>query len=132
MYAVSLLVTGGDDVARATNELPLALAPELGSSPPIAVSRDGDDTIVALSVSPKVWRSQQVRLIVGEAEIGADPLSSAKAAVLTFRAPSTTLPHGPQHVRLRVDGVESLLIDTNPANAGSDPPYRASQSVVLP
>jgi hypothetical protein len=130
MYALSLLVTASDGVTRASNELPLALAPEFGSTPALAL--EGDTTVLTISVTPKVWSSQQMRLIVGETEIGTDPLPAPKMAELTFRAVSAALPHGRQHVRLRIDGVESLLIDAGAVTIGSDPPYRPSQSVVLP
>ena len=64
---------------------------------------------VELECAPNVWKEQHVTLVVGNREVVADPITVDKTTLLTFK--SSSFPSGPQWLRLRVDGVESILVD---------------------
>jgi hypothetical protein len=69
--------------------------------------------------------TQRVTLVVGESEAPAQP-HTARTNTLTFRFKQ--LPAGDYFVRLRVDGVESLLVN----RAASPPAFDNSQKVTVP
>lgn len=96
---------------RITNELPVSLAPEIKS---IAVNGQWEITVTC---SPKVWKDQKATLVIGDRELFAEKIETNKTNKLVFKA--SNLPKGEQKVRLRVDGVESILID----RSGSSPVF---------
>jgi hypothetical protein len=112
---------------RVTNELPVVLAPLVKT---VAVNAAGGDVILTVSCSPKVRRGQRVTLVVGEHEIPAAPLPATqdRADQLTFKATTSDLPSGKYWYRLRVDGVESLLVN----QAGAWPQFDTAQQVLIP
>jgi hypothetical protein len=98
----------GEPAPRRTNGFGLAIAPVMGL-PPAAIARAPDDSVsIDLDVVPRVRPGQIVTLTVGSREAVADALP-APADQLHFRF--ETLPAGNQPARLRVDGVDSWLID---------------------
>lgn len=122
LYTVRLtLVRDGED--RATNSLPLALAPTM-DVPGIVVSTVGVTTTLDVPVAPEVRTEQSASLVVGEREVVAEE-HPAQTGMLSFEmedaAPGTHL------VRLRVDGVESVLVD----RAVSPPEFDTSQQVTV-
>jgi hypothetical protein len=110
IYEVSIaLVQGG--IERETNRLPLALAPliQIRRQPADALAR-----LASLEVDclPPVKVGQRVMLIVGERELTPQPFT-APTSSLAFNAPAApdSLPTGSLPVRLRVDGIESLVVN---------------------
>jgi hypothetical protein len=132
VYTLSLLLDRGAPQERTTNEIPFALAPRLpvppaaGSPPSIEAARAADGTVtVTVRCRPDVLPSQRVTLVVGESEAPAQPRAvSTNALAFRFRQ----LPAGEYYVRLRVDGVESLLVD----RAASPPAFDSTQKVTVP
>ena len=124
LYSIAAIIQRAGKPDRATNELSVALAPLIKSIDPPDVT----DDVVTLTVkcSPKVWKSQKVTLVIGEREINAEPITLEKTDTLTFK--SANLTSGKQWARLRVDGVESILID----RSGSLPAYDPTQQVIIP
>lgn len=105
------LLRPGDPAPRVSNQLLLRLAPRIDSliSPPQIFNRDGDGTaVVTLTCSPEVRPTQRASLIVGSLEVIADahPTATANLSFTILDAPV-----GVHHVRLRVDGVDSQLIN---------------------
>jgi hypothetical protein len=94
---------------RTSNELPLAVAPLL-VTPLATPTRTGDVVTFAVRVTPNVWEGQRVSLLVGDREIPGEPVTVATTSGLTFTAPRADLPGGSQFLRVRVDGIESLLL----------------------
>lgn len=103
LYSVAALVQRAGEARRTSNLLPVALAPRIEPTIDAATNR------LSVKCSPKVWKAQDVRLIVGEREVSPEPIVAEKADTLT--APLAGLPAGEQWVRLRVDGIESILVD---------------------
>jgi len=124
VYRVAGVIgTGATQVT--TNELPLALAPRIVNIN--ATKPDGTVTVtINVQCSPKVWQEQGVSLIVGDRAIVAEPITVPKTATLTFK--SSDLPSGPQWVRLRVEGIDSILID----RTTTPPSFDATQKVTIP
>jgi hypothetical protein len=115
----------GDPATRLTNELAVAIAPRLVTlASPVQLDGDGNLTLTP-TCTPDLRPNQRVSLILGGTEVLAQP----------FNAPTSTptfvfsgLPTGTYWARLRVDGVDSLLIDRS-----STPPKFAGPSIqVLP
>jgi hypothetical protein len=121
-YKVSVLVTRtGETFERATNELPLALAP----SATVAASgtAPGPVTLTA-TCAPEIWPDQRATLLVGSSEIVAAP-HLVKTDTLTFAINEVVA--GTLRYRLRVDGVDSLIVD----RSVTPPVFDETQKVVI-
>lgn len=124
VYAVAGIVRTAGEPERSTNTVPLALAPAIVPQAPVA-NADGTLT-VTVDVRPPVHAGQDARLLVGSLEAPADAFAGDTTSSLSFT--SASFPAGDQWLRLRVDGVESLLVDR-----GATPPaFDASQQVTIP
>jgi len=121
-YNVSVRVQRAGQPDRLTNELPLALAPRLVAI--TAVLAAGRVTFTA-TCSPPVRNTQTAALIVDDRELPAEPLGAPSNATLTFAAGGFV--GGTTHwVRLRVDAVESILIDRSSPPPRFDPTQRVT------
>lgn len=105
------LLRPGDPAPRVSNQLLLRLAPRIDSltSPPQVFNRNiGGTAVVTLTCSPEVRPTQRASLILGSLEVIADahPTTTANLSFTVLDAPV-----GVHHVRLRVDGVDSPLVD---------------------
>jgi hypothetical protein len=110
-YTASLqLIKPGETQPRTTNEVALSVAPAVTVLDTVHVGPDGDATIIA-TCTPYVVPGQRVSLIVGDVELPAEPLADGPAPTATFRYPSAPTGAPPAWVRLRVDGVDSLIVD---------------------
>ncbi|WP_321963638.1 DUF4255 domain-containing protein [Paraburkholderia sp. J7] len=107
-YALSVFVQRpGETFRRQTNQLVLAIAPSITITP---ASAPAGDVVYTVTVSPQVWPSQRASLLLGMNEVVADA-HLAQTSTLTFHA--SALVKGDYWVRLRVDGVDSFLVDRN-------------------
>jgi hypothetical protein len=109
-YQVALqVVRSGETNARTSNQLALVIGPEITTVLPIDVARDGaGSATIPLEFHPQARPGQQVSLLLGTREIVAPPIEAA-TGTLSFVVPNA--PTGDPLVRLRVDGVESPIID---------------------
>ena len=116
----------GESESRTTNSLPVMLAPTVDFAASSASRDAGSGAVtIQLEFTPEARPSQRVRLIAGGHEAAPADLSSQTGS-LEFMYPE--LPAGNQWVRLRIDGVDSLLV-----NRDVDPPeFDASQQLVIP
>lgn len=110
LYSLAVLVQRpGDTFRRTTNELMLALAPQIATALPASFARNGDgDVTITLAVKPEVQTAQRVALLLGDLEIVAQPRTSQTntvSFVVRGAEPGTYL------VRLRVDGVDSEVVN---------------------
>ncbi len=112
------------DQLRTTNALAMALAPTIvihkGISNPTMV-------VLTIDVTPAVRPEQRVALIIGDRQVSPDlPITNPASLTFTVADP----PQGtPVYMRLRVDGVDSLLV----ADFTHSPPaFDPSQGENLP
>jgi hypothetical protein len=119
--AVSLRHPGESD--RTTNVLALTVAPRISE---ITSVRSGVDLSVTLKVVPSCWPAQRAALLIGDREVLAEPPSETAREHLTFEV-ARHVP-GSYFVRVRVDGVDSLLVDPT----ANPPAFDLSQRVVEP
>jgi Pvc16 N-terminal domain len=126
VYSVSFSVQPpGDTQLRTTNSVALLLAPT-PTLPPTSITRDPATGAISvtLNVAPQVWPPQDTWLFLGGTGAPSGPLTGL-ASQLSFVLPPVRA--GQQWLRLRVDGVESQLVNMNPP-----PSFVASQSVSVP
>jgi hypothetical protein len=120
-YTVEVFVQRtGETFRRSTNQLTLALAPTIAVAP---ASAPAGAIVYTATVTPDVLPAQRATLMVGGAEFPADPLG-APSATLSFS--TTGLTAGSYPVRLRVDGVDSILVDATKTPPVFDPTQRVT------
>ena len=109
-YQTALRLTLSSEAnPRTSNQLALIIGPEITTPLPMNVVRDGNGTAtITLSFQPPAQPGQTVSLLLGTQEIIAGPIAAA-TGTLTFVVDNA--PTGDQLLRLRVDGVESPIID---------------------
>jgi hypothetical protein len=113
--SVGVMPTGKPAEEHVSNDAPLLIAPKITSALPATFAAGA----IPLSVSPEVRPGQHVSLILGNSELSAQPIT-LQGASATFDAGNVAT--SVYRVRLRVDGVESLLIDrSDPKNLKFDP-----------
>jgi hypothetical protein len=125
IYSAALqLVHGSDPLPRLTNQLPLSIAPELTVTTPVQPDTHGNFTLNP-ACTPELRSDQRVSLILGGHEVLAKPFTTSTASPeFMFKGFAAGL----YWVRLRVDGVDSRLIDY----AASPPVFTGQQIKVLP
>ena len=122
-YRVSVEVTrAGESFARTTNQLPLALAP--GATIAVAGTAPGPVTLTA-TCAPEIRPGQRATLLLGSDEVAA-AAHPAQTGTLTFTLDDAAA--GTQRFRLRVDGVDSRLVD----RSATPPVFDETQKVVIP
>lgn len=119
---VALLLKDGDR-ERSTNELPLPIAPRVTTAPAKATRGPLPDQKIAikLTFSPEVRLGQRTALLLGDREVPPRPLVlpplPAPQQTDTLEFEIKHAPKGKHFLRLRIDGVDSFLIDPT-----ADPP----------
>ena len=125
VYALSATVQTANDTLT-TNSIPMAIAPKISNFPPNVAS--GPSVQIPVTCAPFVHPGQQVSLLIGgqQATIDGFPTSITTGLPIPTNTPSFTfkplLPTAvnvPVPVWLRVDGVDSQIIDTS----GPTPKY---------
>jgi hypothetical protein len=120
LYALSLL----DADERETNAVALAVAPELLTVAPDPAARDADgDVTLTVTCRPEVRPEQAVSLFLGSREVRTGPRATP-TGTLTF--PVVRARPGQHWLRLRVDGVESRLVDRGVSPPVFDPSQRVT------
>lgn len=145
-YTVSALFkTSSGKVMRTTNEISFSLAPSILDNPVMKATRGGGNVIVTLKCNPAVQqtiqqaiqgttqtiiKAQSVALLLGDQQsqfvFPTSDLSPQQNLSFTFS--SENIPPGDYFVRLRVDGVDSQLVD----RSTTPPTFRQSQKVSVP
>ncbi len=121
-YTLAVLVQrAGETYRRVTNQLAFPLAPTLTLAPPTAPA--GAITYTA-TCSPEIFVGQVASLLLSDTEISAQSIT-AQTANPTFAASNVTA--GSYFIRLRVDGVDSILVN----RAVSPPAFDLTQQVTV-
>lgn len=120
-YTVTVIVQRpGETFQRATNAAPLAVAPTATLSP---ASAPAGTIAYTATVSPEVLPAQRASLLLGSTEIVADAHVSQTGA-LTFTAADVVA--GDYWFRIRVDGVDTQLIDRTKTPPAYDPTQKVT------
>jgi Pvc16 N-terminal domain len=124
LYALSLLTGGGEEDERETNAVPLAVAPEILEVSPDPAARDPQgDVALTVTCRPEVRPEQVVSLLLGSRDVRAEPHETATDE-LTFEVVRARAGH--PWLRLRVDGVDSRLVDRTASPPVFDPTQRVT------
>lgn len=125
IYLLAVVVRKPDETEdRVTNELPLLLAPRITAIAPNPASRDGAGNIaLTITCSPRIGPEQRVSLLLGDRQIRAGA-RAAPTDTLSFSL--TGVAPGDYFLRLRVDGVDSLLIDKSTTVPVFDPSQKVT------
>lgn len=123
LYTVAVMVQRpAETFRRTTSLLTFALAPQITIAPATTPAAPG--IVYTVNCNPEIRPEQRASLLIANMEIMADA-HVAQTAVLTFTVPDLTA--GTYFVRLRVDGVDSLLV-----NRGVTPPvFDPTQKVIV-
>jgi Pvc16 N-terminal domain len=122
LYSVSVVVKRpGGTYRRTTNELGLALAPRITITPGSAPAGNITYTV---SCAPQVWPDQRASLLLGDQEILGQPHATQTGTVMFV---ATAVVAGTYFIRLRVDGVDSVLVD----RSVKPPVFDATQKVTV-
>jgi hypothetical protein len=123
-YNVSARIRRAGQPDRLTNELPLALAPRITAITSVLTAGQVTFTV---NCSPPVRDTQTAAFVIDDRELPCEPLGASSNPTLTFVADGFVT--GNTHwVRLRVDAVESVLID----RSSSPPHFDPTQQVTIP
>jgi hypothetical protein len=130
IYSVAVVVQRPTDLyQRRTNEIPITVAPRIQGHAQGAVVQDAQHNAtltVTVTCHPNVLADQRVLLVFGDQEIAAAPFGNP-SNTLTFRV--VAVPPGLYYLRLRIDGVDSLLV----ADYTKKPPeFDPAQRIDLP
>jgi Pvc16 N-terminal domain len=121
-YTVAVQVQRpGETYVRTTNQLSFSLAPTLTLAP---VSAPAGDITYTATCSPQVWPTQIASLLLGNLEVAPEPFT-AQTPTLIFDASNVAA--GSYYFRLRVDGVDSLLVN----RSVSPPVFDSTQQVTV-
>jgi len=123
LYTVAVMVQRPTETfRRSTSLLAFALAPQITIAPPTTPAAPG--IVYTVNCNPEIRPEQRVSLLIANTEVMADP-HVAQTPVVTFTVLDLT--PGTYFVRLRVDGVDSLLV-----NRSVNPPvYDPTQKVIV-
>lgn len=125
LYSVSVVVSRTGEPNRKTNEIPLAVAPELLGIAPNPAARNPAGTVtLTATCRPQVLPAQSASLLLGSREVAAGA-HAAPTGSLTFTVAGA--PVGVHWLRLRVDGVDSLLVD----RSVEPPVFNPTQKVTI-
>lgn len=125
-YSVTVVIETAGEPERSTNSLPLSLAPTIVAIDPAnPVTRDGAGNVtLTLTCKPHIQPEQRAVLLLGDREIAAEP-HPAPTNTLSFVVEDA--PVGNHFVRLRVDGIDSLLID----RSTTPPTFDSAMEVII-
>jgi hypothetical protein len=129
MATVEVVVTKPGEPDRTTNALALPIAPVIADLPPDGLQvtpGPGNSLAFELSCIPTLRPGQRVSLLFGDRELAPTPQSSPTTLGFNFATPED--PSGQRFwIRLRVDGVDSLLVD----RSGEIPRFDPRQKVTV-
>jgi len=122
LYAATAVVAQAGEPERRTNDVALAVAPELLTVAPSPAARNpAGDVTLTVTCRPDVLPSQRASLLLGSREVLAEEHDTS-TGTLTFVVRDAS--PGDHWLRLRVDGVDSLLVDRTVTPPVFDPTQR--------
>ena len=114
VYLATVQVASGTDTVS-TNSVPLAIAPQIGSSWSPGTIASGSGVVVTVPCTPYLWPTQEVSLFIGgqgaPITLPAPPPAPAPTNSPTFTFPALQPTSKPVPVWLSVDGVDSPILN---------------------
>lgn len=128
VYRAELRVTRpGETRSRSSNALPVAIAPAITSFPPLAMARSVANVLsLTLGCQPAVRVGQPAALLIDGREAHALPFAT-DTTQLSFEFVDAPPAGGTPLLRLKIDGIESVVIDRN-----ATPPVFFNHRITLP
>lgn len=127
-YTVSVAVTDSGGEEHVTNEAPLALVPRILTIGPNPVTRDGAGIIaLTLTFVPELRPHQRAALLLGDREIAAQAPADPTSPTATLDFVTGGVAPGDHFARLRLAGVDSILVDRNAV----PPAFDANQRITV-
>jgi hypothetical protein len=124
VWGISLALQGAANADRSTTAVPLAIAPTITAMPSSVSLTPAGDAVIEIGCSPPIREGQVASLLLGDRQITLPPLD-AQTSTVVFAVPMAK--PGDFYVRLRVDGVDSQLIEDS-----ADPPaFRADRRITV-
>ena len=124
VYTVSAVLTTDGEPAVSSNAIPFALAPEITDVTPDPAVREFDASVtLTVTCRPQVRPGQSVSLLLGDRQTAARAIA-AQSGTLVFKVPDAV--PGEYFLRLRVEGVDSLLVDHSVTPAVFDPTQKVT------
>jgi hypothetical protein len=125
-YTIEAHISKEGEQARTTNVLPFPLAPRiLGITPPNPVVRDGVGNVtLTLTCSPQIQPEQRAALLLGDREILSQP-HPVQTDTLNFLIEDAE--PGSRYARVRIDGIDSLLVD----RSTTPPTFDSAMEVII-
>jgi len=123
VWGLALRISRAGEPDRLTNELPFALAPRIDAITPDPAARVGGDVALTVTVAPEIRPGQATTMLLSDREIVAAEFL-APVAALDFQVVDAAV--GDHFVRLRIDGVDSELIDRTTVPPTFDPAQRVT------
>jgi hypothetical protein len=109
VYSVSAVLTTAGEPTVSSNAVPFTLAPEIMDVTPDPAVRESDASVtLTVTCRPQVRPGQSVSLLMGQRRTAAQAVA-AQTGILVFSVPDAV--PGDHFLRLRVEGVDSLLVD---------------------
>jgi hypothetical protein len=131
VYSIAAVVKpNAIEDARVSNDMTFSLAPTISTITKGAATLSGGTYSLAITLTfePAVWSGQRVALLVGNQEFFAALPMTPPTSATTLAFAMSGVAAGPYYLRLRVDGVDSLLVDTSQ----TPPVYDTTKEVTIP
>jgi hypothetical protein len=109
-YTVTVTISKAGEPDRTTNAVSVPLSPVITTQMPLAVKSVRGSATITLQCKPQLRPGQKVALLLGDREIPAPERATQGNQTAFVAAISTPLPAS-FRLRLRVDGVDSPIID---------------------
>lgn len=123
IYQLSIIMDGPGGSTIESNRVPLIIAPQFSNFSPV---RNADDSVsVDIDVEPEIHDNQSVSLILGQNQ---QSVESFVGQANTGRFEYPELAAGVHWARVRVDGVDSILIN----RTLTPPQFDPTQEVTVP
>ncbi len=124
IYQLSLIMDNAEGNPIESNRLSLTIAPSFNV---VNIIRNPDDSVsVSITTSPEVHANQSVSLLLGQNEQPAEELTVPITDSLDFVF--ADMAAGDYWTRIRVDGVDSILIDREK----TPPEFITNQKITVP
>ncbi len=125
-YMVAVMITNPGEPGQTSNALPLAIAPEITTKLPLKSRKAKNGQVTCtFNCSPELRPGQRIALLVGSQEVQGTPVAEQSEQV-SFVIDGVA--SGTHYVRLRVDGVDSQLVD----RTSTPPEFDPSHKVTIP